>query len=69
MKIVKCDWCNKEFVIGFSIHIRLTSHSISPEANVSASGMLPMLMDQYDVCKDCMQKLLEERANAEYSSI
>ena len=39
MKTVKCDWCNKEFITGFSMHIRLVSHSTSPETNVAASGM------------------------------
>lgn len=69
MKVIKCDWCGKVFISGYAMMIRPVSHSRFPEANVATNQNFPVLMDQYDVCGECMRKLLEAKVDEKHSSV
>nr|DAH87257.1 MAG TPA: C2H2 type zinc-finger protein [Caudoviricetes sp.] len=69
MTIVKCDWCGKSFISGYAMLIRPVSHSRFPEANVAANQNSPLLKGQYDVCVECMHRLLEAKADEECTGV
>lgn len=69
MTVTKCDWCGKTFISGDAVMVRLVSHSRFPEANVSINKDFPVLKSQYDVCGECMCKLLEARVDEKHSSV
>lgn len=69
MTVTKCDWCGKTFISGYAMSIRPVSHSRFPEANIANNLNFPMLMDQYDVCGECMRKLLEAKVDEKHSGV
>ena len=69
MQVTKCAWCGRVLISGYTMLVRPALYSGLPETSVATHRNMSLVTRQYDVCGECMRKLLEAQVDEDSSGV